>query len=222
MKPFMCGRCTIALTILGATLSFGQAPGTASPGRGVYSSADQAAPVPPVGQPLLSPPASASIRLEGKKISVNYGSPSRRGRKIMGELVSYGKVWRTGANAATSFVTAGDLLIGSTRVPAGRYTLYTLTSAPDSGEPWMLIINRQTGQWGTVYDSSQDLARIPMQAAVLTAPQEAMTITFKKDKNGFVTMHIKWESVDEFVTLALGTLSILADIPATQGGSCSG
>ena len=77
----------------------------------------------------------------------------------MGGLVPYGQVWRTGANAATTLVTPRDLRIGDTPVPAGTYTLYTL---PGESE-WQLIINRQTGQWGTEYDQAQDLARIPMQ-----------------------------------------------------------
>ena len=82
----------------------------------------QAAP----GKPLASPAAVANASLGGKSLSVHYNAPSMRGRTIMGELVPYGKVWRTGANPATSFTTDADLMIGTLRVPAGRYTLYTL------------------------------------------------------------------------------------------------
>jgi hypothetical protein len=88
------------------------------------------------------------------------GRPAMRGRRIMGQVVPFGQVWRTGANEATHFRTDRDLVIGGTRVPAGSYTLWTVPG-PDQ---WTLMINRQTGQWGTVYDPAQDLARIPVHA----------------------------------------------------------
>jgi hypothetical protein len=120
-----------------------------------------------------------------------------RGRKVMGELVPFDKVWRTGANEATSFVTETDLKIGGTSVPAGNYTLYTL---PGSSQ-WMLIVNKQTGQWGTNYDQSQDLARIPMKSGKLTSPQEKMSISFEKTSGGSTKLHVKWDTVDESVTV---------------------
>src|SRR5688572_26803170 len=76
--------------------------------------------------PPLSPPAKAEGEVAGKSITVDYSSPRMRGRKIMGELVPYGKVWRTGANAATTLTTASDLMIGTLHVPAGKYTLFTI------------------------------------------------------------------------------------------------
>ena len=86
-------------------------------------------------------------------------SPSMRGRKIMGGLVPYDKVWRTGANAATTLKTTAALDFGGTLVPAGTYTLYTLPGE----KGWKLIINKQTGQWGTQYDQAQDLARVDLK-----------------------------------------------------------
>lgn len=148
-------------------------------------------------QPIASPPETATVNLNGKTITVNYGAPSTRGRKIMGELVPFGQVWRTGANAATSFVTEGSLKVGTTTVPAGNYTLYTL---PSTGQ-WMLIINKQTGQWGTKYDQSQDLARIPMKSEKLSSPQERMSISFENTKGSSTELHVKWENTDESVTI---------------------
>ena len=124
-----------------------------------------------------SPPAQAEVTLNGKAVTIHYNSPRMRGRKIMGELVPYGKVWRTGANPATSFVTDADLMIGDLHVPAGKYTLYTLPAAP--GTPWQLIINKQTGQWGTEYNQGQDLGRTPMQHSTLSSPQENMSIQLR-------------------------------------------
>ena len=74
----------------------------------------------------LSPPASVKVELKGKQIKIDYCRPSMRGRKIIGGLVPYGMVWRTGANDATSLSTEIDLMIGDAKVPAGKYTIYTL------------------------------------------------------------------------------------------------
>lgn len=108
----------------------------------------------------LSPRDSVGVVVNGANVSVAYGRPAMRGRRIMGQVVPYGQVWRTGANEATHLRTDRDLVIGGTRVPAGSYTLWSVPGP----EEWTLIINRQTGQWGTVYDPAQDLARIPVHA----------------------------------------------------------
>jgi len=76
-------------------------------------------------KPPQSPPAQADVTLAGKPLTVKYSSPQMRGRKIMGELVPFGQVWRTGANPATTLVTPVDLMIGTLKVPAGTYTLFT-------------------------------------------------------------------------------------------------
>ncbi len=144
----------------------------------------------------LSPRKQAEGTVGGKKVMVDYGAPSMRGRKIMGELVPYGKVWRTGANEATGFTTDGDITVGGTKVPAGKYTLYTLPG--ENG--WKLIINKQTGQWGTVYKEDQDLARVDMKVAKTPSPVEQMEIKFVPEGDGS-TMHIIWENTDASVDL---------------------
>jgi hypothetical protein len=140
----------------------------------------------------LSPPAKAEGTIGGKKISVDYSAPSMRGRKIMGELVPYGKVWRTGANAATTLKTDGDIMIGNVHVPAGTYTLYTLPGEKD----WTLIINKQTGQWGTNYDEKQDLGRVKMNVKTLPKAVEVMAIDVKSTgaKNGALVL--SWENTE--------------------------
>jgi hypothetical protein len=151
------------------------------------------------GAPLASPPAEAVANLSGKSITIHYNAPSMRCRTIMGDLVPYDKVWRTGANPATSFVTQGDITIGGFMVPAGSYTLYTLPAAP--GSPWQLIINKQTGQWGTEYKPEMDLGRIPMRGAMLSTPQEVMSITFEHTLKTSTQLHIKWEKTDVYVPI---------------------
>ena len=150
-------------------------------------------------KPVLSPAAQTDVTLEGATITIHYNSPAMRGRVIMGGLVPYGQVWRTGANPATSFVTTGNLKIGSLSVPAGNYTLYTLPATP--GTPWLLIINKQTGQWGTVYKQDMDLGRTPLHYEKLPIPQESMTITFEHTEKHSTYLHIKWDTTDQSVKI---------------------
>lgn len=151
------------------------------------------------GKPPLSPPAKAEVTLDGKSITLKYSAPSIRGRVIMGGLVPYGQVWRTGANEATSLVTEGPLKIGDLSVPAGSYTLYTLPAT--AGTPWQLIINKQTGQWGTVYKQEMDLGRTPLRHDELHTPQEVMTLSFEKTGKHSTELHIKWDKADEWVKI---------------------
>jgi Protein of unknown function (DUF2911) len=143
-----------------------------------------------------SPPASSDCKLgDGKGIHVDYSSPRAKGRKIFGGVVPYGKVWRTGANEATSFKTDADLVADNVNVPAGQYTLYTLPS--ENG--WKLIINKQTGQWGTVYDEKQDLARIEMKKQPASRPIENFTIAFDLPATDTCRLRVEWEQTRAFV-----------------------
>lgn len=143
-------------------------------------------------QPLLSPRDSVEISFNGMKISVNYGRPSMRGRKIMGGLVPYNRWWRTGANEATAFVTQADLVLGGKEIPKGSYTMYTMPSA----KQWKLIINKQTGQWGTVYKPELDLVRIPLKKKMLKNPVEKFTITLEKTGKNTGVLRLVWEKTD--------------------------
>ncbi|HEX2076604.1 MAG TPA: DUF2911 domain-containing protein [Longimicrobium sp.] len=149
----------------------------------------------PGQEQVVSPRDTAEMRFANDRIFIDYGRPSMRGRTIMGGLVPYGRVWRTGANAATTFVTPRDLRIGGTRVPAGTYTLYTL---PGESE-WQLIINRQTGQWGTEYDQSQDLARIPMRVERLAEPVEQFAIDLEPGSGNVFNLALRWENTRAWV-----------------------
>jgi len=141
---------------------------------------------------LPSPRDSVEFMLDNHQILVNYGRPSVRGRKIMGGVVPYGVVWRTGANAATSFMTQVDLVVGSVKIPKGTYTLYTLPSA----KQWKLIINTQTGQWGTVYNEKRDFVRIPMKKKSLKQPVEKFSITFARTDSHSGVIKLSWEKTE--------------------------
>ena len=120
-----------------------------------------------------SPHVQVAWEVDGANISVTYGRPHLRDRTI-GETVEPldGSVWRLGADEATTFVTDGDLMVGGTHVPAGEYTLWTLTT----GDATELIVNAETGQWGTEYDSSRDLGRTPMTVGSLDTPADQLTL----------------------------------------------
>jgi hypothetical protein len=126
--------------------------------------------------------------MAGATILIDYGRPFKRGRTIFDSLVPYDKVWRTGANAATTLVTDKPLMLGSLMMPAGKYTLYTLPAATG----WKLIVNKQTGQWGTEYDPSQDLGRADMQVETLTTPVEQFTITIESSGDMGV-LRLAWD-----------------------------
>ncbi|HEY6273328.1 MAG TPA: DUF2911 domain-containing protein [Terriglobales bacterium] len=151
-----------------------------------------------------SPPATTECSIKGKKVTISYSQPSMKGRKIVGELVPYGKVWRTGANEATTLTTAIDLDIGGAKVPAGTYTLYTLP-APDN---WKLIINKQTGQWGTVYNQDQDLARVDMKKEEIVVPVETFTMSLDQDDNSSADLVLEWEKTRLKVLVKAATPAI--------------
>jgi hypothetical protein len=146
-----------------------------------------------------SPPATASFDLGGgKSITIDYSSPRAKGRKIFGEVVPFGKEWRTGANEATTFVTTSDLTVGSAAVPAGTYALYTIPNK----DKWTLIISKKIPNWGTqVPEAADELARVDMKVITLSAPVENFTISFDKAPNG-ATLNLDWETTRASVAIA--------------------
>ena len=152
-------------------------------------------------KPPLSPPASAECKLPGgKTIQTKYSSPRMRGRVIFAEkgLVPYGKVWRVGANEATTFVTTTDLTVQHKVIPAGSYTLFAIPE-PSS---WTLIISKRTGEWGIPYPGEQyELGRFKMQVAKLSSPLEDFTISYEPSSSG-CTLNLEWATTRAFITFA--------------------
>ena len=145
-----------------------------------------------------SPPAQAQCKFsDGKTITVDYSSPRAKGRKIFGELVPYGEVWRTGANEATTFVTTANLTAGSVSVPAGSYTIFTVPNQ----DKWTLIINKKTGEWGIPYKYEADeLGRADMKVSTTSSPVENFTISFHQMGNG-CTLNMSWEKTHASIEL---------------------
>jgi hypothetical protein len=121
-------------------------------------------------------------------LTVDYSRPLARGRTLLGGIVPYDRVWRTGANAATQFTTSAPITLAGIAVPAGTYTLWTIPRAKEAG----LIVNRQTGQWGTGYDPARDLGRASMASEALTSPAEAFTISITPRDERAGTLAMEW------------------------------
>ena len=122
---------------------------------------------------VLSPSEVTTGRIGSTSLMIRYSSPRKRGRVILGPTVPFGQVWRTGADAATELIVNRPVTIGAKRIQAGTYTLWTIPEP----ERATLIINGQYGQWGTNYDSTQDVARVPMQVKRGQPVEEEFTIS---------------------------------------------
>ena len=140
----------------------------------------------PMGQ--LSGRDTVRAKIGSANLTVDYGRPQRRGREIFGNVVPWNQVWRAGANAATGFTTDADLLMGGVVVPKGSYTLFMLPSPEGS----KLILNSQTGQWGTMYDPRQDFARIDLTSEQLAQTVEPFTIMIDPRGQGGV-LRLRWD-----------------------------
>ena len=154
-----------------------------------------------------SPPSTESATIAGKTITLTYSSPGIKGRegKIFTKdgLISKDKhypVWRAGANAATKLHTAADLEIGRLAVPKGDYTLFVDISDPDN---WVLIVNKETGQWGLAYDKAQDLGSVKMKMSKPLAMVENLkyTLTGLGGTTGKLTL--EWENHSASVLIAV-------------------
>ncbi|MEO7353503.1 MAG: DUF2911 domain-containing protein, partial [Gemmatimonadales bacterium] len=117
---------------------------------------------------MLSVRGAAQSKIGAATITVDYGRPLMRGRVLLGGIIPYGEVWRTGANAATQFTTTAAITLEGLALAPGTYTLWTMPSR--SGV--QLIVNKQSGQWGTNYDAAQDLGHIPLTVGTNKLPVE--------------------------------------------------
>ena len=141
----------------------------------------------PVGQ--LSPRGVATGSFMQSVVFLSYGRPQVRGRTVWGgQLVPADTIWRLGANEATHLATSRELTFGTVVVPPGLYTLWFFNAA---GGP-LLVINKQVGQWGTVYDQAQDLARIPVTMAATPEHVEDFTITLRNLGPGRGALEFAW------------------------------
>jgi Protein of unknown function (DUF2911) len=138
----------------------------------------------------LSPRDTVRASIGAASITIDYSRPLARGRELLGNVIPYDRVWRTGANAATQFTTSAPLSIGGIQLAAGTYTLWT---APHKNGV-ELIVNAQSGQWGTQYDRSRDIAKAPMHSTVLVTPVDQFTISVAASDAHHGTLTMEWGS----------------------------
>ena len=135
-----------------------------------------------------SPHETVEYTVGGAKITLSYGRPYLKGRSL-DTLTPAGKIWRTGADEATTLTTDKGLMFGSLMIPAGTYTLFTVPG-PTS---WKLVVSKQTGQWGTEYQEDKDLGRADLKVETLPKPVDQLTISFVEAK-GSPTLNIDWSA----------------------------
>jgi hypothetical protein len=136
----------------------------------------------------MSPPDTVRATVGAANLEIAYSRPLKRGRVIFGNVVPWNQVWRTGANAATQLTTSADIVFGNTVIPAGKYTLWSLPTSTGA----KLIINSQTGQWGTEYDAARDVARLDLAQTTIATPVEEFTISIvPQGTNG--VLRLSWD-----------------------------
>lgn len=142
-----------------------------------------------VGVKQLSVRDTTRATIGSATVMVDYGRPLARGRVLIGDVLPFDRVWRTGANAATQFTTSARIVIGRMPLPPGTYTLWTVPHASGRVD---LIVNRQAGQWGTEYDPRFDLGTQRLGVEVLGIPVEQFTISFVPASATIRTMVMEW------------------------------
>ena len=124
-------------------------------------------------------------------VELSYSRPSMKGRKIFGDLVPYDKVWRTGANQATTLTFGEEVMIGGTKLPAGKYGMVSIPGANE----WTVIITKQTDITSpAAYKQENDVVRVKVQPMKLPFPIETFTISFDDIKNNTMNISLMWEN----------------------------
>jgi hypothetical protein len=151
--------------------------------------------------PRVSPKATVTQTVGLTDVTITYCRPGVKGRTIWGDLVPYDKVWRTGANEATTFQISQDVKINGQALPAGTYSLHTIPGKTQ----WTVIFNKTADQWGSYeYDQSKDALRV--QVTPTQGPsQELLAFSFPDVQNDKATVEIAWEKVRVPFTLETNT-----------------
>lgn len=140
----------------------------------------------PANYPILKIQDKAKEPLMARVV---YSRPLKNGRRVFGELVEYGSIWRLGANECTEIELYRDAKIGNTRVKKGRYSLFAIPTY----DKWTIILNKDTDVWGAfLYDAKKDVARADVPVSRNSEPLEAFSMFFEKN-NGTIYLLIGWD-----------------------------
>jgi hypothetical protein len=147
--------------------------------------------------PRLSPLEMVTLKYESSYIKVTYGRPHKKGRSIFGDLVPYGKIWRTGANEATEITFTKDVLINKKRIAAGTYTIFTI---PEKNK-WNVIFNSDLGQWGAYnYNPEKNVLEIDAAVSEMDIVYEPFTIEFQL-QDGKTNLLMMWDNIKASFTI---------------------
>jgi len=163
--------------------------------------------------PRPSPLAKVSQNVALTDVEVTYSRPGVKGRKIFGEIVPFGEMWRTGANAVTLVSVADDVNINGSKLPAGKYALLTIPGEKE----WTVVFSKDNEMGGVAdYDASKDAVRVKVRPRMLRETAETFTIEFSDFKDEGATMTLFWENtaIDLSITMDVDT-KIEAAIKAT-------
>ncbi len=163
-----------------------------------------------IQMPQASPSAKIIQKVGLTDVTVDFSRPSTKGRKIFGELVQFGEVWRTGANGATVLTFSTEVIINGTKVPAGSYALYSIPGKSS----WTMILSKNTKLWGAIgYDSKDDLLRFTAIPAKTSRMYDSFEIGFSKLTDASADLSIKWEQTRvEFTIQTEVDPIVMADI----------
>lgn len=166
--------------------------------------------------PRPSPVAKVTQTVGLTDITIEYSSPSVKGRKIWGALVPYGEVWRAGANQATKITFSKDVTVGSTSVPAGSYAFFVIPTANE----WTLILNKDFNQNGTdKYKPELDAVRLPVQPKAISH-RERLAYLVADFTDDAASLDLEWEKLRASLPIKLGTQAqALANIKAATDGA---
>ena len=152
----------------------------------------------PIKTPAPSPTQTVKQDFGISSVELIYSRPGMKGRKIFGDLVPYGKVWRTGANQATRIKFADDVTIGGQAIKAGEYALFTIPNEKECN----IIINKGSANWGTDYKQADDIARVKVKSMKLEQPVESFTMQFANVKANTAELQIMWDKTAVAVPIA--------------------
>lgn len=153
--------------------------------------------------PAPSQHAAIKQRVGLTDVEIDYSRPNKRGREIFGGLVAYGKVWRTGANAATRIKFSDAVELEDKEIPAGEYAFYTI---PNENE-WTIVLSRNTKLWGAYeYKPDADAVRLTVKPTALPVPVETFTIGFGDLKDDGATLFLEWDKTRVPIALTTNTV----------------
>ncbi|WP_292011175.1 DUF2911 domain-containing protein [Chryseobacterium sp.] len=159
--------------------------------------------------PAASPRQKVEQQFSMSKISIDYGRPGVKGRKIFGELVPYGQVWRAGANSSTKITFGQSVNFGGKVVPAGTYGLFIVPSEKE----WKVILNKDFQQWGSfTYDAKQDVVDVTVPVHPLEDKQEWFEITLNPTDENSANLVLKWDHLEAEVPLKPAKLDTVIKI----------